>query len=463
MQHYDIAVIGSGPGGHGAAIQAAKLGKRAVVVDRRRPLGGDSINLGSVPSKTLREAVLVLTGFNRRDVYGIEAAANRALTIGDLSRRCKDVISRESQVIQDQFRRNRVDVILGEASFRDPHVLAVRQPKTDLEIEADHIVIAVGSRPAHSETVPIDAPAIIDADGVYGLEKIPRTLTVVGAGVIGVEFAGIFAALGIEVTVVDQRERILEFVDEEIIQALMYHMRQRDVIFRLGERVTKVDAHGGRVTAYTASNKRIVSETLLYTVGRHGATEGLGLEAIGLETDERDRILVDAVYRTKIPHVYAVGDVVGFPALASTSQEQGRVAVRHAFGLLTSRADHLLPFGIYSIPEISMVGRTEDDLTEAGTPYETGIAKYRETARGQIIGDTAGLLKLLVHLETKEVLGVHIIGEGAAELIHIGQAVMGLGGTLDYLIDNTFNYPTLAEAYRIAALDASNKLAWSGA
>ncbi len=320
-------------------------------------------------------------------------------------------------------------------------------------------MIATGTVPAVSADVPIDGAAIIDADGIFGLPNIPGTMLVVGAGVIGMEYACMFSTLGAMVTVVDGRKRLLEFVDGEIIEALMYHMRENRVTFRCGESVERVERDlGGGVTAHLKSRKTLHADVLLYAVGRHGNTAALNLAAAGLERDDRGRLKVDGSFRTAVPHIFAAGDVVGFPSLASVSMEQGRVASANSFGIATVTVPALFPYGLYTIPEISFVGRTEEELTTAGVPYEVGMAHYREIARGQIIGDTTGRLKLIFHSETGALLGVHVIGEGATELIHIGQAVMALGGTVRYFVDHVFNYPTLAECYKVAALAGLNKL-----
>ena len=462
MEHYDVLVIGSGPAGHGAAIQAAKLNMRVAVVEKTQALGGASVNTGAIPSKALREAVLHLTGFRQRGVYGVSYKVKEDISIQDLTFRCDHVVENEIQVLRSQFNRNRVAMYEGKARLTSPNEVEidgpVEGPVDRTTVCADKIIIAVGSTPARSSKIPVDGRSVIDSDHVYSLESIPRTVTIVGAGAIGMEYAAIFATLGVEATVVDKRRDILEFLDREILEALLYHLRQHGVIFRLGEEVTHVEADSSTVTAYTESNKRIVSEVLLYTVGRNGATEGLGLEAVGLEADSRGRIPVNDFYQTEVPHIYAVGDVVGFPALSSTSMEQGRIAACHALGIELCQMADTIPYALFTIPEISMVGGTEEQLTRQNVPYEVGLARYRETARGQILNDPVGTLKLLVHSETRKILGVHIIGEGASELVHIGQAIVGLGGSLDFLINNTFNYPTLAECYRIAALDVFNKL-----
>lgn len=456
---YDMAVIGTGPAGHHAAIQAAKLGKRVVAIERAQPVGGGCLRAGTIPSKTLREAVLYLTGFHQRGIYGLSYTLKQDITIQDLMFRCQQVVDNEVDVLMSQFNRNGVDMISGHASFLDPHRLEVAGPGGRRTIAADHVVIATGSLPAHASKVPVNGRTIIDADGILELPLIPKHLVVVGAGIIGMEYACIAAALGSRVTVVDQRPRVLEFVDSEISQALLYHMREAGVVFRLGEEVEEVHEEGGRVIAHTASNKIIWGDCLLFTAGRQGNTALLRLEQAGLSADGRGRITVNECFQTAQPHIYACGDVIGFPSLASVSMEQGRRAAGHAFGITESGLNPWLPYGIYTIPQISGVGRTEEELTREAVPYDFGIARYREIARGQMIGDRNGLLKLLVHDETRKVLGVHIVGEGATELIHIGQMAVGMGATLDFLVDTVFNYPTLAECYKVAALNAYNKLA----
>ena len=462
MSVYDVVVVGSGPAGHAAAIQATKAGRKTAVIEKLAAVGGTSVNTGTIPSKALREAVLSLTGVREREINGVHYSWRDTLGVQELCLRTDQVVKNENRVIKDQFFRNGVELITGSAVFRDPHHLAVVQADNEREIQAEWIVIAVGSKPAGTSEVAVNGRNIIDSDGVYALQRIPRTMTVVGGVVVGTEFASIFAGLGVEVTVVDQRESVLEHLDREITEALLYNLRRRGVIFRLGEQVTGVAEEGSQVVAYTASNKRIQSDVLLHSIGREGATGGLGLGAIGLETDGRGRISVNESHQTAVPNIYAVGDVIGFPSLATTAMIQGRVAMMHALGLSRQDMTSPLPYGMYSIPEVSMVGKTEEELTRSATPYEVGLARYGETARGQIIADEVGMLKLLVHAETRRILGVHIIGEGATELIHIGQMMIALDGTLDFLADSPFNYPTLAECYRIAALDAFNKLDHAG-
>lgn len=459
MAHYDLLVIGSGPAGQKAAIQAAKVGKKVGVIERKKVAGGVCINVGTIPSKSLREAVMFLSGFRQRNLYGASYRVKKDITFEDLAQRCDHVVKAEQEVIQNQLIRNSVDFIIGTASFLDPHRIVIKQDTESNEHTADYIVVAVGTESARPADIPFDGESIIDSDGLLSLKQLPKSITIVGAGVIGCEYACILATLGIPVVLVEKRPRLLEFVDSEIIESLQYQMRNIGVTLRLNEEVIGVSKAADRaVVLQLKSAKKIGAPLLMYSVGRIGATKNLNLERIKIQADDRGRLKVNANFQTDLPHIYAVGDVVGFPALASTSMQQGRHAACHAFGLACETSTHLLPYGIYTIPEISMVGRNEDDLTGDGVPYEIGVARYREIARGQIIGDTVGMLKLLFHSETRELLGVHVIGEGATELVHIGQAVMAHGGKLDYFVDTVFNYPTLAECYKVAALAALNKL-----
>ena len=458
MAHYDVAVIGTGPAGHHAAIQAAKQGKRVVAIEQKKPVGGVCFNSGTIPSKTLREAVLYLTGFRQRGIYGVSYTLKPDIGIQDLIFRCDQVVNNEIEVLLAQFARNDVDILFGVASFEDEHTLRVAGSTVADRVTADYVIIAAGTAPAHSPLVPVNGASIIDSDTLFQLASLPKTMMVVGGGIIGLEYACIFAALGSSVTLVDMHTKVLEFVDEEIREALLFHMREEGVTFRLGEEVSEVVERNGHVVAHTKSNKTISADCLLYTVGRQGNTADLNLEAVGLQTDPRGRIKVNEFFQTDVPHIYACGDVVGFPALASSSMEQGRLAAGHALGKHEQPISPWLPYGIYTIPEISMVGQTEEQLTVDAIPYEFGIARYREIARGQIIGDRNGLLKLLVHAENRKILGVHILGEGATELVHIGQMLIGMGGTVDFLVENVFNYPTLAECYKVAALNVYNKL-----
>ena len=461
---YDMLVIGSGPAGQRAAIQAAKLDKRVAIVERREVVGGVCLNIGTIPSKTLREAVLYLSGYRERGIYGESYTVKQDIKMQDLLLRTDYVMRNEIEVTRHQLMRNRVELIGAEASFVDANTvrLAYVDGGGHRDIKAANVVIAAGTSATEAEHIPFDGRLIFTADHILELEILPRTLTIVGAGVIGLEYASIFATLGIRVTLVEKFPRMLPFVDSEIVEALTYHLRERRVTIRLGEEVSDIqpikDQRGERVKIHLASGKQIVSDQALYSIGRSGATQALSLGNAGLASDDRGRLQVNSHYQTDVPHVYAVGDVIGFPSLASTSMEQGRMASCHAFGVEAHSVPELFPYGIYAIPELSMVGRTEEELTEEGVPYEVGKAQYKEIARGQIIGDVTGLLKLIFHLDTRELLGVHIIGEGASELIHIGQSVLAFGGTVDYFVDTVFNYPTLAECYKTAAFDGINRL-----
>jgi NAD(P) transhydrogenase len=455
---FDLLVIGSGPAGQKAAIQAAKLGRRVGLIERRHMVGGVCTNTGTIPSKTLREAVLYLTGTNQREIYGDSYRVKTDVSVRDLAERTDRVIAREIDVIRNQLQRNHVELITGEARFRDPHTLEIRQDTgATLALGAENVIVAVGTAPARPSNVDFDERTVIDSDGLLQLGTIPPSLVVVGAGVIGIEYASMFAALGTKVTLVERLPQMLEFCDAEIVEGLQHHLRDLGVVFRFGEQVVGVERLEGGTITTLASGKQIAAEAVFYSAGRQGATEDLGLEAAGLTADERGRIAVGQDFRTEVEHIWAVGDVIGFPSLAATSMEQGRLAGRAACGEPAGHAVDLLPFGIYSIPEISFVGKTEQELTAAGTPYEVGISRYRELARGYILGDTYGILKLLVSPDDGQLLGTHILGTGATELIHLGQAVMALDGTIDYFVDAVFNYPTLATAYKVAALDAANK------
>lgn len=466
---YDLCVIGSGPAGQRAAVQAAKIGRRVCIVERREVVGGVAINTGTIPSKALREATLHLTGARRRGLGGGgDWAPGRDGTIEDLTFWCQNVITNEIQVTRDQLTRNGVELITGEARLEDEHTVAYQHGNEEGRVRAENILIAVGTRPARPEGIDFDAGHIVDADTVFSMSRLPRTMLVVGGGVIGTEYASMLQALGVKVTLIEGRSSLLGFVDAEIGEALQYHLRQSGMTLRLSEEVVRVSLveapdrsrsfDGKLVEAMLESEKVLRAEALLYAVGRQGCTESLGLDKVGVEADSRGRIGVNEHYQTSTPNVYAAGDVVGFPALASTSMEQGRHAACHMFGLPTESTPELFPYGIYAIPEISMVGWTEEKLTEADIPFETGIANYREIARGQLLGDQIGMLKMLVHQETRQILGVHCIGTGATEIIHIGQAVMALRGTVDYFVNTVFNYPTLAECYKVAALNVVNKL-----
>jgi NAD(P) transhydrogenase len=453
---YDLLVIGSGPAGQKAAIQAAKLGRHAAIVERQT-IGGVSVNLGTIPSKTLREAVVYLTGLSQRAMYGESYRLKDEITVEDLELRTRHVVEREIDVVRNQLARNHVHLVSGIARFVDPHTLAISGAE-ERRISAEKIVIATGTRPHRPASVEFDEKTILDSDGLLLMDRIPQSLVVVGAGIVGIEYASMFAALGSKVTVVEKRHRLLDFVDAQIAEGLQYHLRDLGVVFRFGETVTAVERHGDATMTVLESGKKIPADVVLYAAGRQGETADLDLENAGLGSDERGRIEVGPDFCTAVGHIYAAGDVIGWPSLAATSMEQGRLAAAHALEQPTHGMSELLPFGIYTIPEISYVGRNEEELTEAACPYEVGISRYRELARGAILGDSYGMLKLIVALEDRRLLGVHVLGTNATEVVHIGQAVMGNGGTVDYLVDAVFNYPTLAESYKVAALDAMNKL-----
>src|SRR5260221_1918475 len=459
MQTFDLIVIGSGPAGQRAAIQGAKSGKRVALVESREVLGGACINTGTIPSKTMREAVLHLSGFYYQNIYGINYRVKEKISMSDLSFRVQHVIKTEVDVTQAQLTRNGVEVLTGIASFVNPHHIKVINNLGQIDLEAGAIIIATGTKPADSPKVPLNGRTIVNSDEVLQMPEIPKTLIVVGGGVIGVEYTCMFATLGVRVALIEKRPRLLEFADAEMVEALSYHLRDRRVTMRLNEEVESVEELPDKtVVANLKSKKKVNGDALLYAVGRQGNVDDLNLAAAGLEADSRGRIKVDGNYRTSQPHIFAVGDVIGFPSLGSVSMEQGRIAAANAAGIKIQSNPAHYPYGIYTIPEISFIGKTEDQLTDAGIAYEVGIAYFREIARGQIRGDTTGRLKLIFSPETKELLGVHIIGEGASELLHIGQAVLVLKGTIEYFVETVFNYPTLAECYKAAAFNGLNKL-----
>ena len=458
---YDLVCIGSGPAGQRGAVQGAKMGRRVALIERRQSLGGVCLDTGTIPSKTFREAVIWAVGAAHLQNNAQRVAARPS--VSQLLERVADVIAREGTVIANQLGRNGVDVFCGEASFVTPHEIAINGSDGRRTITTSNVLIATGTRPGTPPVAPGAEAIAITSDEITRLDRLPRSLAVVGAGVIGIEYASMFSALGVEVTVIDGRERPLEFLDSEIVDELMHQMRKRNVLFRLGETVESMEAapsaQGPRAVLNLASGKRIAADVALFSVGRLGATEALGLINAGLTADARGRIRVDEHFRTAVPHIFAAGDVIGYPSLAATSSEQGRLAACHALGGPVAPMAAHFPIGIYSVPEISMVGETEGALTKARVPYEVGVARYREIARGQIVGDDSGFFKMLFDRNDRRLLGVHIIGTGATELLHIGQAVLGLGGGLDYFLSTVFNYPTLAECYKVAALNAANKLA----
>jgi NAD(P) transhydrogenase len=461
VEHYEIIVIGSGPAGRRAAIQAAKLGRSVLVIENRLRVGGVSVHTGTIPSKTLRETVLNLSGWRERGFYGLAYRVKKDIEGKDLGARLRMTLDHEIDVLEHQFARNGVKVVAGKARFTDAHTIAVRNgDDQDLLFSADNVVIAVGTAPYRPPHIPFNDTSVFDSDNVAAEPRVPKSLTVVGAGVIGLEYATIFSAMDVPVTLVEPREQFLEFIDREIIEEFVHELRKRGMQLRLGVKVDAVEIDKAGWTISTLSDgRRIRTEMLLYAAGRVGATAGLGLETCGLAADDRGRLKVDPkTFQTNVPNIYAAGDVIGFPSLASTSMEQGRIAACHAFGAPIPPAPDYFPYGIYAVPEISTVGLTEAEVKAKNIPYECGIARFRETSRGHIMGLQGGMMKLIFSLKTRRLLGAHIIGEGATELVHIGQAVLNLKGTVDYFVENAFNYPTLAEAYKIAALDAFNRM-----
>jgi NAD(P) transhydrogenase len=470
MREYDLCVIGSGPAGQKAAIQAAKLGKSVCVVERREVVGGNAVSTGTIPSKALREAILKLLGRESAMPRESDLRAARVETLTGLLDSCNQVIKAEIDIVRRHLAGNEIDIVAGTATFRDAHTVDVAGAHASSAIKAANFIVAVGSEPTRPPGIEFDAANIITSDELVHMPYLPYSMIVVGGGVIGTEYASMLQALGVKVTLIEGRGRLLDFVDAEVTEALQYHLRQMGMTLRFGEKVVKINRMEGKrpaglgsgdgveVEAVLESGKVIRADALLYAIGRQGNTDTLNLAAVGLKGDDRGRLKVNEQYQTDVPHIYAVGDVIGFPALASTSMEQGRLAACHMFGVKADAVAGELPYGIYSIPEISMCGWTEERLTKEGIPFESGIGQYRETARGQLLGDLDGMLKILIHQDSHVVLGVHIIGTGATELLHIGQAVMAFKGTAEYFVNTVFNYPTLAECYKVAALNGLNKL-----
>ena len=458
--HYDFIVIGSGPAGKRAAIQASKLGKKVLLVEKKQVVGGVTVHTGTIPSKTLRETVLFLSGWRQRGIYGRSYKVKGNITAEDLTQRLQSTLSHEVEIIQHQLMRNNVEMAFGHARFKDEKTVSVEDIEGGFtEYTADKFLICVGTKTRRPDNVPFDGENVIDSDEIIDLKHIPNKLLVVGGGVIGMEYATIYKALDIEVTILESNDFVLGFVDKEIVDEMIHHLRDSNISLRLDEQIRDIEKRDdGKVICRLKSGKSICVDTVLFAAGRQGVTDDLALENVGIEADNRGRIPVNEDYQTNVSHIYAAGDVIGFPSLASTSMEQGRHAACHAFEVEVHSQPDLFPYGIYAVPEMSMVGLTEKECNQRGIAYEIGIARFRETARGQIMGLREGMLKMLFSIETQKLLGVHIIGEGATELVHIGQAVISLGGTLDYFVQTVFNYPTLAEAYKVAALDAYNRM-----
>ncbi|WP_438748663.1 Si-specific NAD(P)(+) transhydrogenase [Pararhizobium sp. O133] len=461
MNQYDLVVVGSGPAGRRAAIQGAKLGKKVLVVEQGKRVGGVSVHTGTIPSKTLRETALNLTGWRERGFYGRAYRVKQEISAEDLRRRLLITLDHEVEVLEHQFARNRVQHIRGKASFIDPQTLQIVKDDGEIiQVSATSILLAVGTKPFRPDYIPFDGKTVLDSDELLEIGDLPRSMAVIGAGVIGIEYATIFSALDTQVTVIDPKATMLDFIDKEIVEDFTYQLRDRNMKLHLGQKAEKVERTPDGKCAITLDSGRVIHcEMVLFAAGRMGATDTLNLAAAGLQADSRGRLSVNPeTFQTTVPNIYAAGDVVGFPSLASTSMEQGRIAARVAVGVIAKEPPKYFPYGIYAVPEISTCGLTEEEVKERGIPYECGIARFRETSRGHIMGLDSGLLKMIFSLKTRRLLGVHIVGEGATELVHIGQAVLNLKGTVEYFVENTFNYPTLAEAYKIAGLDAGNRM-----
>ncbi len=461
MSHYDLIVIGSGPAGRRAAVQGAKLGCSVLVVEKGQRVGGVSVHTGTIPSKTLRETVLNLSGWRERGFYGHGYRVKKDITAEDLSKRLNITLDHEVEILEDQFSRNTVDTLIGVARFIDANTIQVTSDDDETHrFTADRYVLAVGTKPYRPDHIPFDGERVVDSDEILAMKFLPRRLAVIGAGVIGIEYATIFSTLDVQVTLIEAAESMLDFVDRELIGEFEHLLRDRGMALRFGCKVDRiVHEDNGACTVYLENGRMVQADMVLYAAGRTGATGSLNLEVCGLQADERGRLTADKrTFQTVVPHIYAVGDVIGFPSLASTSMEQGRIAACHALGAEAHEPPEFFPYGIYAVPEISTIGMTEEEIRERNIPYECGVARFRETSRGHIMGLNSGFMKMIFSLETRRLLGVHIVGEGATELIHIGQAVLNLEGTLDYFVENAFNYPTLAEAYKIAALDAWNRM-----
>ena len=460
MSHFEMLVIGSGPAGRRAAVQSAKLGKTVLVVDSGRRLGGVSVHTGTIPSKTLRETVLNLSGWRERGFYGRGYRVKQDISAHDLIARLHKTLDHEVEVLQHQFMRNGVKSMQALAMFKSVNSALLTTEAGEMsEVTFDKALISVGTKPFRPENIPFDSERVFDSDEILDMKALPRTLTVIGGGVVGVEYATIFSALDVPVTLIEPRETILDFVDREIVEDFIHQLRDRGMAIRLGCSVKDVVVKSTGVEVMLSDGRLVKSDVLLYAAGRSGSVARIGLEAVDIETDARGRIKVNPeTFQTNVPHIYAAGDVIGFPSLASTSMEQGRMAACHAFGIRLPPPPETFPYGIYAVPEISTVGLSEEQVSDAGISYECGIARFRETSRGHIMGVNSGFLKLIFAQDTRRLLGAHIVGEGATELIHIGQAVINLQGTVDFFVNNTFNYPTLAEAYKIAGLDAWNRM-----
>jgi len=459
-KEYDLIVIGSGPAGEKAAIEASRMNKSSAIIEKNSVQGGVCIHTGTIPSKTLRETVLYISGLRKRSVYGLMGGIRPSVTVKELMYRKGQVIQQELDVIQQNMARHRIEVIHGTGTISSNNIVYVENDKGEVQvIKGNTIIISTGSHSYHPEGIDFDGHYIYDAETIINIDILPKSLTIFGGGVIGCEYACIFAHIGVNVTIIDKRDKLLTFLDDEIAEALVYLMRKYRINLIMDDDFEEIKIENDQVITNTKAGKTVISDRALVTAGRWGNTVNLGLEKVGIETDNRGLVKVNDVYQTAVPNIFAVGDVIGFPSLASVSMDQGRIAAINAFKKKdTSCINTLLPFGIYTIPEISMIGETEQTLSAAGQDYEVGIARYYELARGQIINDHDGMLKIIFNPKSKQLLGVHIVGERATELIHIGQAVMTLGGTIEYFMNTVLNYPTLSEAYKVAAMDGLARL-----
>ena len=454
---YDLVCIGSGPAGQRAAVQACKLGKKVALIEKSNDVGGICLHTGTIPSKTFREAVLLQS--SKTKVKNIDGLTDKSLD--QLFQDVQKIIDNEVMVNNDQLSRNDVHVFHGEAVFLNTKEILVKSEKDNIKLQSEFFLISVGANAIKPKGLSLNKKDIITSDEIFNLKVIPKSLSIIGCGVIGIEYASMFAKLGVEVTIIDGRDRPLEFLDSEILDELIIQIKKMGVVFKLNENVKDIEIikdEQRAVLIHLKSGKRVLSELAILCAGRKGSTENLNLEKVNVNVDDRGRIIVDKKFRSSTKNIFAAGDVIGFPSLAATSFEQGRLASLHMFKKNTNLMSPNFPVGIYSIPEVSMVGQNENQLIEKNIPYETGIARYKEISRGNILDDKVGLLKLIVHRDTKKILGVHILGTNATELIHIGQCTIELEGGLEYFLNSVFNYPTLAECYKVAALNVSNKL-----
>jgi NAD(P) transhydrogenase len=463
MEQYDLIVIGSGPAGEKGAEQAAQFGKHVALIERSEYLGGAGINTGTVPSKTLRETALFFAGLKQRNLYGIDYSLKGGLSVREFMHREHIVVRNERRQVTDKIQAHGIVQFHGEAKFKDEHTLLVANSRGEKALKGDLILVATGSSPFRSPDIPFDGTLIYDSDTLLQMRQIPKTMVVLGGGVIGVEYASIFAALGVHVTLIETKERILPFVDTEIMERLMRQLEGIGVAFVLNESMKAVEAGDEHVRMTLEKAGQQEFDIALIAAGRESNVKNLGLEEIGVKLGNRGLILVNEKYQTSVPNVYAAGDVIGFPALAATSMEQARVAMIHAFGKdHEERLSPVLPFAVYAIPEVSMVGKTEDECKAGNIPHVVGRGFYEDNARGQIIGDMSGMIKLIFSPTDKKLLGVHIIGEQAAELIHIGSQAMMANGDVGEFIHAVYNYPTLSDLYKAAAHDGVDRLTAGG-